>query len=93
MGKESEVEIEPAIQTELADRTDELNGVIASLVPGAGGTDAIFSIVVSSAARKRVEALWGSWHETHGAHVSPLLLSAEKGFQTGTRLEPTIQWD
>ena len=50
MGTEAGVEIEPPAQTILADQTEALNGVLSSGVPGAGGNDAIFAIVLSCSA-------------------------------------------
>ncbi|KAL7479030.1 hypothetical protein ACHAW6_004776 [Cyclotella cf. meneghiniana] len=46
MGNASGVPIEPDTQTELADATMKLPGVVAAGVPGAGGYDALFVIYV-----------------------------------------------
>ena len=46
VGTASGVPIEPPCQTSLADTTLSLNGVIAAGVPGAGGFDALFAVVL-----------------------------------------------
>ena len=46
MGNAAGVPIEPDTQTELADATMKLPGVVAAGVPGAGGYDALFVIYV-----------------------------------------------
>jgi phosphomevalonate kinase len=46
IGQEAGVEIEPDDQTELCDATQSLNGVICAGVPGAGGADALFALVL-----------------------------------------------
>lgn len=85
MGQAAGVEIEPTAQTELCDATMALPGVVAAAVPGAGGNDAIFALVVtggtSSAASATVEAverLWADWATSAPGRpvVCPLLLRA-----------------
>ena len=61
MGTAAGVEIEPVQQTQLADQTEGLSGVLCAGVPGAGGNDAIFAIVLSVKARTRVESMWSEW--------------------------------
>ncbi|CAX42056.1 phosphomevalonate kinase, putative [Candida dubliniensis CD36] len=46
--QKSEVPIEPAVQTELLDRCQEINGCVGGVVPGAGGYDAIAVLVLES---------------------------------------------
>lgn len=58
-------------------------------VPGAGGIDAVYAIVLSPVARMSVERLWSGWHTqedvkkpqdnsaVHNTTVCPLLLHAE----------------
>ncbi len=46
MGREAQVPIEPEEQTSLLDRTIETPGVVFAGVPGAGGFDAIFAVVI-----------------------------------------------
>lgn len=87
MGFESGVGIEPDEQTLLADATEEIPGVLVAGVPGAGGVDAIFAIVLSVTAKDAVEAMWSKW-EVDGAVVCPLLLHASKD---GIRVED-LQW-
>ena len=61
MGTAAGVEIEPVQQTQLADQTEGISGVLCAGVPGAGGNDAIFAIVLSVKARTRVESMWSEW--------------------------------
>ena len=61
MGKLANVSIEPSEQTELCDCTMQELGVLAAGVPGAGGFDAIFALVLTDEAAQRVETLWGTW--------------------------------
>ena len=75
MGDGANVPIEPSEQTRLLDRTIETAGVIFAGVPGAGGYDAIFAVVIdpSSFSSLRhapeispfsaVEAVWSSFQE------------------------------
>ncbi|KAJ8327498.1 phosphomevalonate kinase [Batrachochytrium dendrobatidis] len=55
--------IEPPEQTKLLDACMEIPGVLMCGVPGAGGYDAIFCIVLSNTSKQRVHALWKSWTE------------------------------
>jgi hypothetical protein len=48
MGESSGVPIEPPQQTRLADATMALPGVVACGVPGAGGYDAVYALVLHS---------------------------------------------
>mmetsp|Transcript_1012 Transcript_1012/g.1113 ORF Transcript_1012/g.1113 Transcript_1012/m.1113 type:complete len:557 (-) Transcript_1012:189-1859(-) len=98
MGIQAGVEIEPAQQTILADKTESLPGVLCAGVPGAGGNDAIFAITLSTAARRRVEAVWSEWGVVEGdvmsgVRVCPLLLKAEGGIKSGVRAEFEMDWD
>lgn len=60
-------------------------------VPGAGGVDAVFAIVVHPDAEGGVRDLWASWRvggadtqtEEDGAVVCPLLLTASEGGSQG----------
>lgn len=97
MGVAAGVEIEPAQQTLLVDRTEALPGVLCAGVPGAGGHDAVFAITLSLAARKKVEVMWSEWEvntpELHaGSAVSPLLLKADGGVKAGVRPEFDQPW-
>lgn len=85
------VPIEPPVQTNLVDATSVLPGVLCAGVPGAGGVDAVFAIVVHPDAEEGVRDLWASWRvesadsrsEDEGAVVCPLLLTASEGGSKG----------
>ncbi|KAF0697055.1 Aste57867_12239 [Aphanomyces stellatus] len=68
MGDAAGVPIEPADQTALIDATMDVPGVLFAGVPGAGGNDAIFAIVLDAAVLDRVEAFWGTWTATSCGH-------------------------
>jgi phosphomevalonate kinase len=97
MGKGAGVEIEPSEQTELADATEAIPGVLCAGVPGAGGVDAIFALTLSTKARSRVEAMWSKRGGGGGAAsdeaVCPLLLRAEGGLKAGVRAEFDLDWN
>lgn len=86
MGENAGVEIEPDQQTALINSTMTLNGVLCSGVPGAGGHDALFAIVLSPKARNAVENLWSS------SRVCPLLLKAAEKHRSGIQPEFDITW-
>ena len=98
MGDNAGVGIEPDSQTALVDRTESLGGVLCAGVPGAGGNDAIFSIVLSTAARDNVERVWSSWETSmrgrqHGTVVCPLTVKTElESNRVGVLIEPTIDY-
>ena len=88
MGEAAGVPIEPAEQTALADATLALPGVLACGVPGAGGFDAVFAIVLSPAAGSRVEELWSTYGDRDGEStggVCPLVLRVDQ--HAGIRVE------
>lgn len=95
MGELAGVDIEPDAQTELADATQSVEGVICALVPGAGGVDALVALALSDAARDRVEALWSQWESSAAgrASVCPLMLRAESGMLTGVAAHSDVAWD
>ncbi|KAF9924962.1 phosphomevalonate kinase [Linnemannia zychae] len=70
MSKLSEVPVEPEEQTRLLDACMAVPGVLMAGVPGAGGFDAIFCIVLSEESRKGVENVWSGFQEMS---VGPLL--------------------
>eukprot|EP00611_Tribonema_gayanum_P002826 TRINITY_DN12157_c0_g1_i1.p1 TRINITY_DN12157_c0_g1~~TRINITY_DN12157_c0_g1_i1.p1 ORF type:complete len:236 (-),score=52.26 TRINITY_DN12157_c0_g1_i1:231-878(-) len=84
MGDAARVLIEPPEQTALANASAALPGVLCSGVPGAGGVDAIYAIVVHPSAASAVQDLWANWQtvsstDTTDAQrpaVCPLLLRA-----------------
>ena len=63
----SGVPVEPPLQTALADATMAVPGVLLAGVPGAGGHDAVFAVLLGAEPRRRVEALWASSNNTNGA--------------------------
>ncbi|KAJ3068165.1 phosphomevalonate kinase, partial [Podochytrium sp. JEL0797] len=71
----ADVPVEPASQTRLLDSLANLNGVLMAGVPGAGGFDAIFVLVIEDPEREGVnragvESVWSQWTESK---VGPLL--------------------
>ncbi|KAF9198762.1 phosphomevalonate kinase [Haplosporangium sp. Z 27] len=68
----SEVPIEPEEQTRLLDACLTVPGVLMAGVPGAGGFDAIFCIVLSDESREGVERVWSNYKDMS---VGPLLCS------------------
>jgi phosphomevalonate kinase len=77
----SDVPIEPAEQTRLLDQCMTVPGCVMAGVPGAGGFDAIFCIVISEEAKHGVEGVWQRWEEMS---IGPLL--AQEDF-VGVRVE------
>ncbi|KAH9832217.1 ribosomal protein S5 domain 2-type protein [Rhodofomes roseus] len=89
MGKLSGVPIEPQEQTDLLDACVFGAGVIGGGVPGAGGYDAIWLLVLDpencpheELPSSRIEGVWAGWK---GMDVSPL--SASESVAKGVRLE------
>ncbi|KAJ2155889.1 phosphomevalonate kinase [Coemansia sp. RSA 552] len=70
LGENAGVPIEPPEQTRLLDACMAVPGVCMAAVPGAGGYDAIFCVVLSQEAGAAVERLWSGWTEMS---VGPLL--------------------
>jgi phosphomevalonate kinase len=89
MSKLAGVPVEPEAQTRLLDACGQLPGVVIGGVPGAGGFDAIFLLVIDRATTstehgqngKKVEDLWRAWKEMD---VGPLLARQSA---SGLRLE------
>lgn len=76
LGEAAGQPVEPPEQTELADATAALAGVVGAGVPGAGGHDALFAVLEEGEAgegdaRAAAEALWLGWP---GGGLTPLLL-------------------
>lgn len=71
MGKAAGVPIEPDSQTKLLDATMNLEGVLLAGVPGAGGFDAVFSVILGDASNA-VATAWSS------AGVLPLLVREDR---------------
>jgi phosphomevalonate kinase len=57
VGAKAQVPVEPPEQTQLCDATEALPGVLMCGVPGAGGFDAVFALVVDSR-EQALEQLW-----------------------------------
>lgn len=84
MGDLAGVPIEPEEQTALVDATLKIPGVIAALVPGAGGYDAIACLYVNhSKVRHAVADFWCAWPH---ASVCPLTVQGAASGE-GIRLE------
>lgn len=84
MSELSQVPIEPKEQTKLLDKCIEVPGVAMAGVPGAGGYDAIFCIVLSNESKHGVRKVWESWKELS---VGPLLSQADSNGVTSVTLE------
>ncbi|KAI9483232.1 MAG: Phosphomevalonate kinase [Benjaminiella poitrasii] len=84
MSKFSEVPIEPEEQTRLLDASTNLPGVVMAGVPGAGGYDAIFCIVLSEKSKQKVYNVWESWKELN---IGPLLSRADSHGVTSVKLD------
>ena len=97
MGEKAGADVEPPCQTALIDATERIPGVLNAGVPGAGGVDAIFVLLLTPTAREDVERLWADWVDpsTSGpriVYVCPLLLSAAAAELSGIRVE-SLGWD
>ncbi|KAF2071618.1 hypothetical protein CYY_007066 [Polysphondylium violaceum] len=86
MGGLADVPLEPVEQTRLADATMSIKGCVAAGVPGAGGFDALFAIIIDSNAdssvSQQVKQTWMSWKE---CQVLPLVLCENS---SGILVEP-----
>ncbi|KAL2911605.1 phosphomevalonate kinase [Polyrhizophydium stewartii] len=71
----AQVPITPPEQLRLIDACHDVAGLLAAGIPGAGGYDAIFCIVVSDEAKRGVQRVWSAWTETA---VMPLLQNEAK---------------
>eukprot|EP00871_Galdieria_phlegrea_P005074 jgi/Galph1/5568/GphlegSOOS_G4212.1 len=65
MGELSQVPIEPTCLTDLLDETAKIPGCILVGVPGAGGYDAIYAIVLDSHCQTQVQSLWNDSRICH----------------------------
>ena len=85
MGEAAGVPIEPEEQTLLANATQNIPGVVAALVPGAGGYDALACLYINDeTVRENIGKLWVSWQT---AAVCPLTVQAGQ-YGDGIRKEP-----
>uniref|UniRef100_A0A7R9ZUT2 GHMP kinase C-terminal domain-containing protein n=1 Tax=Pseudo-nitzschia arenysensis TaxID=697910 RepID=A0A7R9ZUT2_9STRA len=82
MGEAADVPIEPPPQQELCDATSKLPGVVTTLVPGAGGYDAVACLYINRPdVVKSIGDLWSSW-------TSPIVCPlAVRAGEEGLRLE------
>lgn len=87
MGENAGVDIEPAAQTDLLDKSITQAGVIGGGVPGAGGDDAIWVLVLEPKNTTKLPLLHVErvWHEFKQRKVSPLL--ATESTEKGVRVE------
>lgn len=94
MGDKAGVGIEPNAQSALADATEALPGVLCSGVPGAGGVDAVYALVLSPQAREAVEGMWSQWEHkrAENSSVCALMLSAGTGPAAGINSHMDIDW-
>jgi phosphomevalonate kinase len=76
------VPVEPAAQSALLDACAALPGVLGGGVPGAGGYDALWVLVLGDAPSAAVERTWAGWTEMR---VAPLL--AGEAVEAGCRVE------
>jgi phosphomevalonate kinase len=84
MGDAASVPIEPDQQSSLADATLALPGVVACLVPGAGGDDAVAGVYINDdAVRQRIGKLWAEWQPVK---VCPLSIQGAN-YGEGIRVE------
>mmetsp|Transcript_29312 Transcript_29312/g.44358 ORF Transcript_29312/g.44358 Transcript_29312/m.44358 type:complete len:472 (+) Transcript_29312:120-1535(+) len=97
MGEAAGVPIEPGPQTALADATQEIPGVIAAVIPGAGGYDALACVYTEevgsnpdkpgATTKDKIGQLWKTWtKENERQVVCPLSVKVGK-FGDGLRLE------
>ena len=87
MGEAAGVPIEPPEQTELCNATMRLPGVVAALVPGAGGYDAVACIYLETPATKQmIGELWAKW-SGNGQLICPLAVQATTD---GIQVEPNF---
>lgn len=54
------VQIEPESQTQILDLTMETEGVLFAGVPGAGGFDAVFAVILGDANQNPIISTWSS---------------------------------
>lgn len=81
LGQLAGVDIEPNVQTELCDYTNQIPGVVSTSVPGAGGMDALCVVYLDvENTRELILESWRQWNETHSTHlVNALNVKASPG--------------
>jgi phosphomevalonate kinase len=76
MGEAAGVPVEPDEQTNLADATSLVDGVLCCVVPGAGGYDALACLYEGGEATKdKIGKLWAEWSQ-NDTQVCPLAVEA-----------------
>jgi len=85
MGELAEVPIEPPEQTSILDETVALPGVIGGGVPGAGGYDALWVLIINFEGCAVSDAVQRLWSTTKNMRVTPLKASEAVG--CGVRVE------
>jgi len=87
IGEVSHVDIESKQQQELCDSSMNVPGVLCSGVPGAGGEDAVFAILLSNDNDiiANVEEVWNKMSESSGRRICRLHVQENKsGLTAGT---------
>lgn len=80
MGQAAKVPIEPPTQTDLLDRTMAEKGVVFAGVPGAGGHDAIFVIILAPHQNKLIEIrrnVENAWNRNPAGPVKPIQIQLD----------------
>jgi phosphomevalonate kinase len=92
----NQVPIEPDVQTELCDACQTIPGVIAALVPGAGGYDAVVVVYIhDESVRNAITNLWTEWKpkshapvDSDDATIVGALTVRGANYGDGVRIEP-----
>jgi phosphomevalonate kinase len=102
MGTSCDVPIEPPSQTTLIDKTCESNGVLFGGVPGAGGFDAVFAVVIDTPTlgetiRTNIINTWAQQGQDGGVgggaiFCLPVGIDQNGGVQTRTAYKDFAQW-
>ena len=85
MGDAAGVPIEPDVATTLCDATGNLPGVVAAVVPGAGGYDAVACVMVNHPSVR--QAVAAHWAATTSITVCALTVKGVD-YDNGVRIEP-----
>jgi len=75
MGELAGVPIEPPEQTNILNSSAILPGVVGGGVPGAGGYDALWLLVLDDGSGLSLQHALSHWSALETAHVTPLLSS------------------
>lgn len=102
MGKASGVEIEPESQKELINATCQQNGVVFGGVPGAGGFDAVFAVIIQTpdnaeAIKANIIATWANLSsltaESNSIFCLPVGIDQNGGVRTRVAYKNVEKWD